>query len=233
MIFLKYTLVLLALVVALTACGHRNGNKPGLKQPPEDTRQNLYQPLAQKYAIVVVEPVAISFELARRYPQVARACQKHTIQRLSDFKVFKLVNHTAPDKPDSPMLLVRTRITDMRLSTQKGSVRPEDGAYDYISMDVKLVDAITLDVLQEQHLSTVTSIDEADRESKSGPHSDPVLALSKKLADYVLAVMPKTSLSQARRGRHECGEPDGLCHRVSPWRRCLGAQTLVQQESSS
>ena len=202
---LKYllgVLALLMLLVVLTACP-QNGRKPDPEQTLTENRQPLYQPLDQRYAIVVVEPVAISFELARRYPQVARACQKQIIQRLSGFKAFKLVNHTAPDKPDAPMLLVRTRITDMRLSNLKGSAPPEDGPCDYISMDVKLVDAITLNILQERHLSSVASAEGADKESKSGSSSsyrelvsDPVQALSKKLADYVLAVMPRASLSQ-------------------------------------
>ena len=198
MLSFKYAVMpLFALVclAGLTACPAKNS---GSKEPPPptvDQQTPRYQQLDQHFQIVVVEPVAISAELAERYPKSARFCQRYALEALEAKRRFKLVHHTAPQEPDGTVLLVRTRVTDMRLpSRSRGPVGSS-----YIVMDVRLVDAAHDKVLQQQQLTAIAELAKAAvgrgarkaREMLSGGDKDLRRVMGEMLAEYVLEVVPK------------------------------------------
>ena len=77
--------ILLALTFVLPACAPRKENTtPHLTAQVKHVRQA--QPLEQRYGIIVVEPVAITVDMARQYPQAARSCQSSAIRTLQDGK---------------------------------------------------------------------------------------------------------------------------------------------------
>ena len=193
----KYAVLpLLALVclAGLTACPAKNGG--GDEKPPTvDQPTPRYQQLDRHYHIVVVEPVAISADLANRFPKSARFCQKYAIEALEAKRRFKLVHHTAPHEPEGSVLLVRTRVTDMRLpSRSRGPVGSS-----YIVMDVRLVDAESDELLQQQQLTAIAELAKAAvgrgkqkaREMVSGGDKDLRRVMGEMLAEYVLEVMPR------------------------------------------
>ena len=86
------------------------------------------------------------------------------------------------------MLLVKSRITDMRLRSSDGKAPAGASASpcSYVNLDVHLVDGASQTVLLEKHLAAIPS---ADGRQKAEP--DPVRAIGQMLVEYVLGVMPK------------------------------------------
>ncbi len=186
--------LMLALALALSGCALRQEDsaRPAL----QEKQQRPSQFLAQNYRIIVVEPVAIPVEMARQYPQVARSCQRNTIAGLKARQMFKLVDHTAPEESAIPVLLVRSKITDMRLTSKTGRLwAGSSAASSYINMDVQLVDADTREVVHENQLSTISAVPApSPTASPSGPaksgEKDISEAMGALVAEYVVAVMP-------------------------------------------
>ena len=180
--------LLLALVLAFSGCASRQEDSARPAAQEQNLRQT--QSLDHRYRIIVVEPVAIPVEMAKQYPQAARSCQRSAIAALKSREAFKLVHHTAPEKPASPVLLVRGKITDMRLTSKINRLWPGSAAdSSYINMDVQLVDASTKKILQEKQLSTISAVPVASGPAKSG-ESDITQAMGALMGEYVFAVMP-------------------------------------------
>ena len=184
--------LLLALALTLPGCAPRQEDSVRLAAQEKNLR--LSQVLAQNYRIIVVEPVAIPVEMAKQYPQTARSCQSNAIIALKASKMFVMVDHTAPGEPASPVLLVRSKITDMRLTSKISRLwAGSTAASSYINMDVQLVDASSREVLQEKQLSTISAVPAASPTS-SGPvkggEKDISEAMGALVAEYGTAVMP-------------------------------------------
>ncbi|NLZ17374.1 MAG: hypothetical protein GX087_06535 [Desulfobulbaceae bacterium] len=179
--------LLLALLLVLPACTLRQEERRAAVTQGTNARQA--QLLAQRYPIIVVEPVAISVDMAKAYPLAARSCQSSAINTLKAKKAFELVHHTKPDQPGSTALLVRSKITDMRLATKSSG--PRGGATagnTYLNLDVQLVDATTEKVLQQKQLSSTAlsaPINEMQNKDK-----DIAVAMGAILGEYVFAAMP-------------------------------------------
>lgn len=180
----KYGIALLLSLILASLPGCTAG-APG-SQANKKIQQD--SPIERRYQIVVVEPVAISSDLASRYPQAARTCQRQAIKTLKARQSFRLVHHSSPKQPDAPVLLVKSRITDMRLRSSDGKAPAGASASpcSYVNLDVHLVDGASQTVLLEKHLTAIPS---ADGRQKAEP--DPVRAIGQMLAEYVLGVMPK------------------------------------------
>ena len=75
---------------------------PGCTAGAPGSQANKIQqdpPIERRYQILVVEPVAISSDLASRYPQAARTCQRQAIKTLKARQSFRLVHHSSPKQP--------------------------------------------------------------------------------------------------------------------------------------
>ncbi len=180
--------ILLALTFVLPACAPRKENTtPHLTAQVKHVRQA--QPLEQRYGIIVVEPVAITVDMARQYPQAARSCQSSAIRTLQEKSAFDLVHHTAPAKKNSPVLLVRSKITDMRLNAPNSSLKgkPPAGS-SYINLDARLIDGATKKVLREKQLTVTSSFLAASNDA--GRKNALAEALGENLAEYIYLVMP-------------------------------------------
>ena len=117
---------LTALALALSACS-------GGPQAAPERKEQAGQALARECATVVVEPVAISADLAKRHARAARICQKSALDALAADGRFALAHHTMPDEPTRPVLLVKSRITDLRLRDGAGRADAPP-AEDYIPL---------------------------------------------------------------------------------------------------
>lgn len=181
------TALLLMLLLALSACTLGQEERRAAALQGENARQT--QLLAQRYPIIVVEPVAISVDMARVYPLAARSCQSSAINTLKAKKAFELVHHTRPEKPGSTALLVRSKITDMRLAPKNSGPRSGAAAGNtYLNLDVQLIDATTKKVLQHKQLSTTAlpaPVNEIQNKDK-----DIAVAMGAILGEYVFAAIP-------------------------------------------
>ncbi|MDO5673633.1 MAG: hypothetical protein Q4G66_01760 [bacterium] len=185
--------LLLALALTFPGCAARKEDSARPTVQEKNPRPALT--LQQWYRTIVVEPVAIPVEMAKQYPQAARSCQRNTIAGLKAGQMFTLVDHTAPEEPAFPVLLVRSKITDMRLtSTISRLWAGSAAASSYINMDVQLVDAETRKVVHEKQLSTISAVPAPTPTASSGPaksaEKDISEAMGALVAEYVVGVMP-------------------------------------------
>ena len=151
--------LLLALAFTVSGCTFSQKDSVGLAAQEKNLRQPQTQTLSQRYRIIVVEPVAIPVEMSKQYPQTARSCQSSAISALKAKEAFTLVHHTAPKDPASPVLLVRSKITDMRLTSKISRLwAGSTAASSYMNMDVQLVDADSKKILHLKQLSTISAV---------------------------------------------------------------------------
>ena len=148
--FKKISLLIvgLFLLFALSACGGGSAVKSDAGLPTET-------PLEKKYDKIVFKKFQVDPTIEADYPGVVAACENTAITAIKSKNIFDLVETEKAGTKYADALIVKTRITSLRIVS--GSARFWFGAAaggSDMSLLMELIDASTGNVVREKALST-------------------------------------------------------------------------------
>lgn len=147
--------------------------------------------LPKKYTSLVIEPIAISAELANDYPKAASECQLQLMHSVKTKNIFQSVSNSSSARSNGNILIVRSTITDMRLVSQYGHAK--GGAFvgsSYMNIDILLLDGATKTAIREKQL-TVSHAPATKRAATKVADSNLPNDLGSSIEEYLLSIMPK------------------------------------------
>jgi hypothetical protein len=184
-IFEKVSLLVavLFLLFAFSACGGGSAVKSDAGLPAET-------PLEKKYDKIVFKKFQVDPKIEADYPGVVAECEKTAIATIKSKNIFYSVESEQEGKEYSNALIVKTRITSLRIVS--GSARFWFGAAaggSDMSLLMELIDASTGNVVREKALSTGNNPFAA---VMTGGGTDRSLSsdLGKMIAEYISLIQP-------------------------------------------
>jgi hypothetical protein len=143
-------------------------------------------PLAKSYEKIILQKFEIDQALEKNYPGVTITCESTTMNELLKVSsISKIEKARASSVRHSGALLVRTRVTTLRLS---GNNAGNQNAASEMAVNVRLIDSATGRILREKDLSTLISLSTSSSDSGN---SDQVLPyeLGRIIANYVASAL--------------------------------------------
>lgn len=185
-IFEKVSLLVagLFLLFALSACGGGSAVKPDAGQPAET-------PLEKKYDKIVFKKFQVDPAIEADYPGVVAECENTAITSVKSKNIFNLVETENAGTKYTDALIVKTRITNLRIVS--GSARFWFGAAaggSEMSLLMEFIDASTGNIVREKALSTANNPFAA---TMTGGGTDRSLSsdLGKMVAEYLSLIQPR------------------------------------------
>lgn len=174
----------LLLLFAFLACGGGSAVKSDTSVPAET-------PLEKKYRKIVFKKFQVDQKLEADYPGVVDECENAAITAIKSKNIFNAVERENELKKYTDTLIVKTRITNIRIVS--GSARFWFGAAaggSDMSLLIELIDAATGNVVREKALSTANNPFAA---TMTGGGTDRSLAsdLGKMTAEYISLIQPQ------------------------------------------
>jgi hypothetical protein len=176
------------LLLAFSACGGGSAVKSDEALPKET-------PLEKKYNKIIFKKFQVDPKIEADYPGVVAECENTAIAAIKLKNIFDLVETENADKNYSDALIVKTRITNLRIVS--GSARFWFGAAaggSDMSLLMELIDASTGNVVREKALSTANNPFAA---VMTGGGTDRSLSsdLGKIIAEYISLIHPQRALA--------------------------------------
>lgn len=174
----------LFLLFAISACGGRSAVKSDAVVPAET-------PLEKKYNKIVFKKFQVDPKIEADYPGVVAECENTAVTATRSKHIFDLVETEDTGKKYTDAIIVKTRITNLRIVS--GSARFWFGAAaggSDMSVLMELTDASTGNVLREKALSTGNNPFAA---VMTGGGTDRSLSsdLGMIIAEYISLIQPK------------------------------------------
>lgn len=201
-IFEKVSLLVagLFLLLVFSACGGGSAVKSDEGLPKET-------PLEKKYNKIVFKKFQVDPKIEADYPGVVADCENTAITAIKSKNIFNVVEMENAGTKHTDTLLVKTRITNLRIVS--GSARFWFGAAaggSDMSLLMELIDASTGNVVREKALSTGNNPFAA---VMTGGGTDRSLSsdLGKMVAEYISLIQPQrvrtgeTSVSKLSNGK--------------------------------
>jgi len=193
-IFKRVTLFItgLFLLISFSACGGGQAVKSdesGKAGPAKEESREV--PLTKKYDKIVFQKFEYDPKIEADYPGAVAECENSALTAVKSKKIFNSIAKGTAGAKKTGVLLVRTKVTNLRIVSS--TARMWGGAFagsSDMSMEMKLIDASTGQVVREKQLSTANNPWGAAWTAGSSDKTLPS-DLGKMVAEYIAAIQPK------------------------------------------
>ena len=182
----------LFLLTSFSACGGGQAVKSdesGKVGPAKEEAREA--PLARKYDKIVFQKFEYDPKIEADYPGAVAECENSVLTAVKSKKIFNSIAKGTAGAKKTGVLLVRAKVTNLRIVSS--TARMWGGAFagsSDMSLEMKLVDAATGQVVREKQLSTANNPWGAAWAAGSSDKTLPS-DLGKMAAEYIAAIQPK------------------------------------------
>ncbi|OPY83861.1 MAG: hypothetical protein A4E71_02838 [Smithella sp. PtaU1.Bin162] len=182
----------LFLLTSFSACGGGQAVKSdesGKAGPAKEESREV--PLSKKYDKIVFQKFEYDPKIEADYPGAVAECENSALAAVKSKKIFNSVAKGTAGAKKAGVLLVRAKVTNLRIVSS--TARMWGGAFagsSDMSLEMKLIDASTGQVVREKQLSTANNPWGAAWTAGSSDKTLPA-DLGKMVAEYIAAIQPR------------------------------------------